>query len=107
MRQSLSAVESGKIVSSRCCFDCDFFMPYCTDDPRDLTESDWKTGAEDGECHYGPPCLGPMIKTKYDEERHYGEWPRVMFCDWCGKFIQRMNKPNTQAIVAPVATTAK
>ena len=99
------AVESGERETRRCCFDCDFFMPYCTDDASELTESDWKTGAEDGECHYGPPCLGPMIKTKLDEERFYGEWPRVMYSDWCGRFVRRKKPCRAASLPADMPRT--
>jgi hypothetical protein len=61
-------------------------------EPSQLKESDWVTGAEDGECRRHPPYLGEMIKTKNDEWRHFGEWPRVMFCDWCAEFIPRKER---------------
>jgi len=89
MPQASNAVAVGTKETFRCCFDCDFFMPSGIADASELKESDWKTGAEDGECRRHPPHLGPMVKTKNDEFRHYGEWPRVMFCEWCGEFCPR------------------
>ena len=68
----------------RFCVDCEFFYP--SDGLRDVNDL---TGHEEdeGECRKNPPVVGDMVKFKNgDEERWYGNYPRVLTDDWCGGF---------------------
>lgn len=75
-------------MTAACCFDCRFFAP----DHRtcnDLTEDEWDECLP-GECRRRCPALGPMVTDRYgDEQRHFGEWPKVLASDWCGEFQKR------------------
>lgn len=73
---------------TRCCFDCDYFQIDGKDIPE-VAESDWDYGRAEGECHLNPPVLGPEIESQGETIRHYGEFPRVLVCDWCGQFQPR------------------
>ncbi|MCA9111214.1 MAG: hypothetical protein KDA52_14780 [Planctomycetaceae bacterium] len=73
---------------TRCCFDCDYFQIDGKDIPE-VAESDWDYGCAEGECRLGPPVLGPEIEQNGETIRHYGEFPRVLVCDWCGQFQPR------------------
>jgi len=68
------------------CFDCKFFHVVSG---KELTEDDWREDL-DGECRRHTPALGEIItRQDGDEERWYGEWPRVMAGNWCGEFEPR------------------
>lgn len=83
-----------------CCFDCRFFVPAGKTDASQLTESDWDSGACEGECRRHPPHLGDLVPKKHDELwRTYGIWPRVIGADWCGECEPR--EPATSSDDAP------
>ncbi|MBI1367150.1 MAG: hypothetical protein GC162_00700 [Planctomycetes bacterium] len=64
------------------CVDCRHFEPYGRIDP----DAPLDPYAE-GECRRQCPALGPMITDRHgDEFRHFGEWPKVLACDWCGEY---------------------
>ncbi len=68
------------------CFSCRYFRPEGLDYADELTEDDWDA-CMDGECRRNPPQVGDFIKAgTIDEERWYGNFPRVMACDWCGAY---------------------
>ena len=70
------------------CFDCWFFIPEGRRF-NDLTEDQWDDCME-GECHAGVPKLGQMLTDRHgDPFRDFGEWPKVMASDWCGKLEPR------------------
>ena len=72
----------------RRCFDCDFFQlekRYT----QELSEEDWEGGCAEGECRFNPPAIGPEIERADETFRHYGEFPRVLSSDWCGRFQSR------------------
>ena len=67
------------------CFDCRFFVPEGRLH-NDLTEDQWDDCLE-GTCRAEPPSLGELLADRHGERfRHYGEWPKVMASDWCGRF---------------------
>ena len=74
----------------RLCFDCEFFCPeagVCRSSD-DLTDGDWDECLE-GECRRRPPVVGDLVQDSRDPSdswRAYGEFPRVLAADWCGKF---------------------
>ncbi len=67
------------------CFDCRFFVPEGKLH-NDLAEEQWAESLA-GECRRLCPALGPMVTDRHgDQFRHFGEWPRVMAAEWCGRF---------------------
>lgn len=71
-----------------CCFDCRFFAPHGAQH-NDLTENQWDECLE-GECHRNCPDLGNTLVDRHgDEGRAFGEWPKVLAADWCGRFRAR------------------
>jgi len=76
-------------MSIQFCFDCRFFVPE-GERFNDLTEDQWDECLE-GECRAGLPRLGQMLTDRHgDLFRDFGEWPKVMASDWCGKFNRRI-----------------
>ncbi len=70
------------------CFDCVYFVPFSSWHNH-LTEEQWNEGLE-GECRRHVPHLGEELTDRHgDTFRHFGEWPKVMACNWCGEFISR------------------
>ena len=68
------------------CWHCRFFEPS---DPSSL-EKPWTDETLPGECRLLPPQIGDLIKRGTDdEERWFGNFPRVMAGDWCGQFQPR------------------
>ena len=40
-----------------------------------------------GQCRREPPQLGEILMDRHGEAfRHFGEWPKVLGCDWCGAY---------------------
>jgi len=79
------------------CFDCRFYSPGDYGCPMDEEESQIPKDGDDclpGVCRRHPPLLGELVVNERDKEpwRTYGEWPKVMACDWCGEF-QRRERP--------------
>ena len=74
---------------TRCCFDCDFFQ-IDGKDACNMTEADWDEGCAEGECRLNPPAIGPEIERNGEMIRLYGEFPKVLVCDWCGQFKPRV-----------------
>ncbi len=71
------------------CFDCRFFVPEKSFH-NNLTEEQWDDCLE-GQCRAGLPVLGRRLKDRHgDPFRDFGEWPKVMASDWCGKFERRI-----------------
>ncbi len=68
------------------CEDCRYFQP---DDELSLTVP-WTDEALPGECRCNPPVVGDVILVGTDEEqRWFGNFPRVMASDWCGRLVVR------------------
>jgi len=91
-----------------CCYLCRFFSPGDSGTPRDEELEEIPEGGDYtlvGVCRRRPPELGPVVRQSDGEDwRTYGEWPRVMACDWCGEFEQRADPlPYTEACTAAVA----
>lgn len=73
------------------CFGCQFFVRE-ESTHNDLTEEQWDSCLE-GQCRAGLPVLGRMLKDRHgDPFRDFGEWPKVMASDWCGKFERRIGR---------------
>ena len=67
------------------CFDCRFFVP--TDMRHNDPAPDQWDECVEGECRHDTPRLGEMLVDRHgDAFRHFGQWPKVMACDWCGAF---------------------
>jgi hypothetical protein len=75
-------------MNDSCCFDCVFFAPGGSQH-NNLTE-DQLDDCLEGECHRNCPTLGDMSTDRHgDEFRCFGEWPKVLAGDWCGRFRAR------------------
>lgn len=73
-------------ASEPACWDCRFFEP---EGVVDLSQP-WPDESYAGDCRFHPPQVGDLIKRgTEDEERWFGNFPRVMACDWCGQFRRR------------------
>ena len=73
------------------CFECRFYSPGDYGCPMDEEDIEIPPEGDDclpGVCRRHPPLLGELVeKAEYAELwRSYGEWPKVMACDWCGDF---------------------
>ena len=75
-----SKPPSGVPVS---CWHCSFFHPEgIVSRQQPLFDE-----AQPGECRIYPPQVGDLIhRGTDDEQRWYGNFPRVMAGDWCGQF---------------------
>jgi len=40
---------------------------------------------------------GGLYDMKDEDWRAYGEWPKVLACDWCGKFVPRKKRADKYA----------
>ena len=83
-------------MKDACCFDCRFFSPGEHGCPSWETENSlpkqWDESFE-GLCRFNTPLLGDLIKDKDgDEFRFFGQWPKMMACDWCRKFKSRKTR---------------
>ncbi len=75
-----------------CCYNCRFFSlgehgspAYESENLSKEFEDDWE-----GICKFNPPVLGELMRDREgDDFRHYGEWPKIMAGEWCGKFELR------------------
>jgi len=68
------------------CWYCQFFEP---DGSADLSKP-WTDDLLPGECRRHPPQIGDLInRDTHEEERLFGDFPRVMAGDWCGEFQHR------------------
>ncbi len=69
-----------------CCFDCQFFHP----ESGHVLDGRSDDRARLGECRCKPPEVGDIINPGADdEERWFGEYPKVLASDWCGDFAAR------------------
>ena len=68
------------------CWHCRFFEPP---NPEVLNQP-WTDETLSGECRLHPPQVGDLLhRGTEDEERWFGNFPRVMAGDWCGQFWPR------------------
>ena len=86
-----------------CCFDCRFFH---TSSGRILEESDWDEVLP-GECQFHPPTVGDLIKIGTDdEERWFGNYPKVMASDSCGHFEPERRESEFETTILVAASVA-
>ena len=64
------------------CWDCRFFKVE-----SESSRSEPWNESEPGECRRYPPEVGDMV----NDERWFGDFPRVMACEWCGEFEERVD----------------
>ncbi len=91
------------MLDSSACIDCRFFKPEGMDTPYDHDHVE-------GECRRHVPMLGVMLTDRHGEEfRHFGEWPRVLGCDWCGDYQsqQKLNRAHCEFHNDCCCSTAK
>jgi hypothetical protein len=89
------------------CRNCRFFQ---LDETQTASEvfKDWEEMKE-GECRAEPPRLGEMLTDRDGETfRHFGQWPRVMAIDWCGRFDpRRPDSRHGRALTPHVGTCSR
>ncbi len=74
------------------CYDCRFFSPGENGCPSYLHNEELGEfeEAKEGICRRQTPRHGKTLKRPNgDEFVCFAEWPKVMHCDWCGKFEPR------------------
>lgn len=76
------------------CYNCRFFSPGENGCPRYLHNEELGEfeEAREGICRRQTPRHGKTLKRPNgDEFVSFAEWPKVMHCDWCGKFKPRLS----------------
>ncbi|MAE40906.1 MAG: hypothetical protein CML07_08330 [Psychrobacter sp.] len=82
------------------CYDCAFWSPGemggWREESFDLPGF-WESETMPGQCRFRPPSLGE-VATDQDGEPFtlFGQWPKTMACDWCGRFKQRQSERQNQ-----------
>ena len=72
------------------CFYCRFFAPDDAGHGK-AAPGQWDECME-GECRRDTPRLGDLLVDRCgDAFRHFGQWPKVMAGDWCGRFEPRQD----------------
>jgi len=72
------------------CFHCRFFAPDEAGHGN-AAHGHWDECME-GECRHDTPRLGDLLVDRHgDAFRHFGQWPKVMAGDWCGRFEPRQD----------------